>query len=220
MYQVGVTVASPRYHRFVPSYVVAFSLPLPLFLPFAQRLAPQVLARFQSKAQERQRNRYAAFVDARRVQKRVLNAWHIAVVQILVLRRWEGNAIGGGGWPAGRTNREVRTLECYCRNIYAHLCTFMRKTRATISDPRIRTDLAKNTRVPCVGGAQNFWINRMCSAACATINRTCGKHKQTIYLRIFTNNIWSYLLWPPVIMVQNSLCSTIDKDDGTAVTVR
>ena len=29
-------------------------------------------------------------------------------------------------------------------------------------------------------------------------NRTYGTHKKTIYLAIFTNKIWSYLLWSPV----------------------
>ena len=35
----------------------------------------------------------------------------------------------------------------------------------------------------------------------AVLNRTCGTHKKTICFAIFTNNIWSYLLWSPVIVV-------------------
>ena len=32
------------------------------------------------------------------------------------------------------------------------------------------------------------------------LNRTYGTHKNLyIYIAIFTNNIWSYLLWSPVI---------------------
>ena len=31
------------------------------------------------------------------------------------------------------------------------------------------------------------------------VNRTYGTHKKTLYLPIFTNNIWSYLLWSPVV---------------------
>ena len=30
------------------------------------------------------------------------------------------------------------------------------------------------------------------------VNRTDGTDKKSIYLRIFNNIIWSYLLWPPV----------------------
>ena len=37
------------------------------------------------------------------------------------------------------------------------------------------------------------------------VNRTYGAHKALpgIYLSIFTNNIWSYLLWSPVIVVSS-----------------
>ena len=31
------------------------------------------------------------------------------------------------------------------------------------------------------------------------VNRTYGIHKKPVYLPIFTNNIWSYLLWSPVV---------------------
>ena len=30
-------------------------------------------------------------------------------------------------------------------------------------------------------------------------NRTYGTHEKTVYFAIFTNNIWPYLLWPPVV---------------------
>ena len=33
------------------------------------------------------------------------------------------------------------------------------------------------------------------------VNRTCGTHKTYIYIQIFTNAIWSYLLWSPVILI-------------------
>ena len=36
------------------------------------------------------------------------------------------------------------------------------------------------------------------------LNRTYGTHEQTICFAIFTNNIWSYLLWPPVIAMRRS----------------
>ncbi|CAM9821927.1 unnamed protein product, partial [Ectocarpus sp. 4 AP-2014] len=52
-----------------------------------RRLGPQVLARLRIKANERQRSRYAAYVDARRVQKKYLNAWHFVVVQTAAVRR-------------------------------------------------------------------------------------------------------------------------------------
>ena len=34
------------------------------------------------------------------------------------------------------------------------------------------------------------------------VNRTYGKTQKPIYLAIFTVNIWSYLLWPPVLVEQ------------------
>ncbi|CAN0281875.1 unnamed protein product, partial [Ectocarpus sp. 12 AP-2014] len=52
-----------------------------------RRLGPQVLARLRIKANERQRSRYAAYVDARRVQKKYLKAWHFVVVQTAAVRR-------------------------------------------------------------------------------------------------------------------------------------
>eukprot|EP00752_Nemacystus_decipiens_P014275 g12696.t1 len=52
-----------------------------------QRLAPQVLVRLRIKADERQRYRYAAYMDARRTQKKHLVAWHFATIQISVLKR-------------------------------------------------------------------------------------------------------------------------------------
>lgn len=52
-----------------------------------QRLAPQVLVRLRIKANERQRYRYAAYMDARRAQKKHLAAWHFAAVQISAVRR-------------------------------------------------------------------------------------------------------------------------------------
>ena len=55
--------------------------------PPLQRLAPQVLVRLRIKADERQRYRYAAYMDARRTQRRHLAAWHFATVQISALRR-------------------------------------------------------------------------------------------------------------------------------------
>ncbi|CAM9303164.1 unnamed protein product [Ectocarpus fasciculatus] len=60
-----------------------------------RRLGPQVLARLRIKANERQRSRYAAYVDARRVQKKYLNAWHFVVVQTAAVRRGiTGEAMG------------------------------------------------------------------------------------------------------------------------------
>ena len=34
----------------------------------------------------------------------------------------------------------------------------------------------------------------------AILNTTYGTHKKPKYFAIFTNNIWSYLLWTPVVL--------------------
>ncbi|CAM9425409.1 unnamed protein product, partial [Hapterophycus canaliculatus] len=60
-----------------------------------QRLAPQVLVRLKVKANERQRSRYAAYLDARRVQKKHLTAWYFTAVQTTAVRRGiTGEAMG------------------------------------------------------------------------------------------------------------------------------
>ena len=40
------------------------------------------------------------------------------------------------------------------------------------------------------------------------VNRICGKHKTLpgVPLAIFTDNIWSYLLWSPVILLAYFVC--------------
>ena len=45
----------------------------------------------------------------------------------------------------------------------------------------------------------------------AIVNRTYGRHKKPTYLPIFTDNIWSYLLWSHVIIVRTR---TADGDTG------
>ena len=49
------------------------------------------------------------------------------------------------------------------------------------------------------------------------VNGTYGTYKKTIYLHIFTDNIWSYLLWSPVIVIvgrESVSCTTIDTITG------
>lgn len=53
-----------------------------------------MLARMRCKARERQRNRYALFHDARRVQRKHLKAWNIAAATATVLRRYEHHVCG------------------------------------------------------------------------------------------------------------------------------
>lgn len=80
---IGLSMPSPPSVYSFASFPYV-SLPPP---PLLQRLGPQVLARLRIKANERQRSRYAAYVDARRVQKKYLNAWHFVVVQTAAVRR-------------------------------------------------------------------------------------------------------------------------------------